>query len=112
MKDRPADAETESGNGDESFDLLESLTFATDRGGWACPFCAHRSWLIETPEGEAIAPGLAQKPPTGIFQYGPLTFAGPPLMPTIAFTCRKYGFVRQHNLAWIKERLRKGDVVD
>jgi len=65
-----------------------------------CPICSNTDWVVETrpdPNSSEIdhnSPVFAMKDPRSF--YGPA-----PAIPTLAFTCTKCGFLRQHNVSWL-----------
>lgn len=88
---------------EDKFDLYASMRFIQELGANTCPMCQNETWVVETNSDTDIFSGKPQTPTTFTLKRNDAFMSPSSVVPTIAFTCRKCGFFRQHNLAWLKD---------
>lgn len=93
----------------DKFDLFASSTFISRLNAHTCPMCGNTSWAIETNPGVDFHSTTPQDPPTFTLKTRDVYMSPSSVVPTIAFTCHRCGFFRQHNLAWIKKMMTPND---
>ncbi|WSH67066.1 hypothetical protein U8Q05_11920 [Rhizobium ruizarguesonis] len=85
-------------------DLLAVLSYVGETtSNAACPMCATRKWVVET-ETQNGEPSLIAFPGRMLFRSREKDVFGE--TPTLVLTCDNCGFIREHNIPFILNKIR------
>ncbi|UHD45362.1 hypothetical protein LUX29_20595 [Aureimonas altamirensis] len=95
---------------DGLFDLGASFDLMVERVGGLgkCPMCSHEAWVSETPLNSDKRKTKDVEAPAYVLKTNDMYLSGSPAIPVLAWTCKNCGFLRLHNLQWIKDQMRAG----